>query len=400
MPDQEIFQPQNPEFVRDPYTVYKHLRENDPVHQTAAGMWVISKYDDVMSGLKDVRLSNAPAPFALVNRRNAERHVAAKVANGLIAFMDPPDHLGPRRLIAGACTAFFKQNEQLVQEVSDNLMAQLRDRPQIEFVEDFAMPFATQCICRMMGFPESDVERLKEWSGWFFYLFHAIPNDQVLQEVNRALEEFRAYVQDHVAARRKAPGDDLLSLLIAARRGDESLSEQEIIDNAMLLTADGIENVWAGLATAVYTLLRHPDQLDRVIRDESLVPAAVQECLRFESPGQYQGRIAKETLEIGGKTIKTYSVVLLLLASANRDATVYPDPERFDVGREGPRNVAFGAGRHACIGGMLVEIEFSAAFRTLFRTPGIELKPPAEVEWATRAGHRWPARLPLEIKRV
>ncbi len=400
MSDQEIFQPGNPDFIRDPYPIYKILRENAPVHQTTQGLWVLSRYEDVIAGLKDARFSNAPAPFALVNKRNIDRYFAAKVANGIIAFLDSPDHLRPRRLIAGACNAYFKDKEVLVRDVADSLLSKLRDKRQVEFVQDFAVPFATLSICRIMGFPDSDQAILKSWSNLFFYLFHSIPNEDVLQDVNRSLQEFRKYVQEQVALRKRKPTDDLLSFLLQARRADEVLSEEEVVDNAMLLTADGIENVQAGLATAVYTLLRNPDQLRRMKLDDRLVPSAVQECLRFESPGQYQGRIARETLVIGGKTIKAYSVVLLALASANRDPAAFPDPDRFDIGRTGLRNVSFGAGRHACIGGMLVEIEFSAALRALFSASTTMRILGNNVEWASRAGHRWPARLLLEMKHI
>lgn len=398
MDEQEIFQPGNSDFVQDPYPAYKFLRENDPVHQTASGLWVLSRYEDVVTGLKDTRLSNAPAPFALVNRRNADRYLAAQVANGIIAFLDPPDHLGPRRLIASACNSYFKDKKTLVRDVAESLLIKLRHKKEIEFVQDFAVPFATLSICRIMGFPDSDQILLKSWSNLFFYLFHAIPDENVLRDVNQSLENFRKYVRGHLELRKRKPTDDLLSFLLQARRGDEKLSDQEVVDNAMLLTADGIENVQAGLATAVYTLLRNPDQLRRMIQDDRLVPSAVQECLRYESPGQYQGRIARETMIIGGKTIKAYSVVLLALASANRDPAAFSDPDRFDIGRSDPRHVAFGAGRHACIGGMLVEIEFSAAFWVLFHSSTTMLKADHNMEWIARAGHRWPARLPLVIK--
>jgi pimeloyl-[acyl-carrier protein] synthase len=393
-----IFDSSDSEFIHNPYPTYKILRDHDPVHQTASGFWVLSRYEDVAAGLKDPRLSNRPAAFALVNRRNSDRYMAAKVANGLIAFLDPPEHRGPRRLIATTCNAFFRGKEGFAGDVADELLGRLRHKPEIEFVQDFSIPFATTCISRMMGFPDADAGLLKHWSGLFFYLFHAIPNDEILAEVNLALSEFRDYVQEQVEMRKRTPGDDLLSQLLNAGGGEEALSEQEVIDNVMLLTADGIENVQAGLSAAVYTLLGNPDQLQRMIEDRTLIGAAVDECLRYESPGQYQGRVVRETLEIGGQTIKAHSIVLLVLGSANRDPAVFSEPDRFVVGRAGPRHLAFGVGRHACIGGALVNMEFSAALGSLFDRSRAMLTLQPGVTWTSRAGHRWLSTLPLNCQ--
>lgn len=395
--DAEIFAPLDPDFIRDPYSRYEVLRRDDPVHQSAAGFWVLTRYEDVAAGLRDPRLSNRPARFALVNRRNAERYVAAAVANNIIAFQDPPEHTTPRRLIASSLQTFLKARKPVVRQIADNLVAELRGARSVEFMTDFSIPFAAGCTCRVMGFPESDIPLLKRWSGLFFYLFHSIPNAEVLEQVNHALAEFRQYVHEAVEERRRRPRDDFLTVIIQASRGDYSFDQGEVVDNCMLLTADGIENPQTGLTTAVATLLRHEDQLARMQADPDLVGAAIEECLRYESPGQYQGRVALETVEIGGKSIRAGSVVLHVLAAANRDPSVFPEPDRFTIDRKGQRHLSFGTGRHACIGGMLVGMEFEAALTVLFDGTRRISVATDELEWVARAGHRWPAALPLEI---
>jgi len=400
MTNDELFRPLDPAFVKDPYPIYESLRTQDPVHQTSSGVWVLTRYEDVAAGLRDIRLSNIPAAFALVNRRNSERYLAAKVANGLIAFLDQPDHSRPRSLIAKACQAHFKGKDKTVRDVADNLLAQLRGKPEIELTGDFSIPFAVGCISRLMGFPDSDANLLKYWSGMFFYLFHSIPNQTVLAEVNKALFEFGQYLREHVEMRKRSPRDDLLSNMLSLGSGEDALSEQEVIDNVMLLTADGIENVQAGLSTAVYTLLNNPDQLQRVITDHTLINPAIQECLRYESPGQYQGRVALEPIEIRGKTIMAHSIVLLALASANRDPAAFLEPDRFLVDRTGPSHVAFGLGRHACIGRMLIGMEFSAALGSLLDGSRSLAPSKQAVDWTSRAGHRWPASLMLTNREI
>ena len=323
--------------------------------------------------------------------------MCADVAANLIAFQDPPGHIAPRRLMATALQSYLKRREAMIREVADEILARLRGRGQLDYATDFAEPFAATCIARIMGFPDKDIPLLLGWSNLFFYMFHAIPDAATLERVDRALVSFRVYVREALNARRTAPRDDLLTLLMEARRGDHELADQEVVDNAMLLTADGIENVQAGLTGTVATLLSHPASLARVLDNPSLLPAAIDECLRFESPGQYQARIALETLTIGDATIRANSVVLVGLAAANRDPAVFGEPDHFNIDRHGPRHLAFGLGRHACIGGALVMEEMAAAILSLFDGSRRVAMRHSELTWVARAGHRWPASLMLDV---
>lgn len=397
-PNGKIFAPSDPAFIQNPYRSYSILREQDPVHQSESGFWVLTRYADVLAGLTDPRLSNKPAPFATVHPRNSSRYVAASVASNLIAFMDAPDHAEPRRLIASTFVRYLKGKEAAITAVAERLYAGLRGAGDIDYFRDFSVPFATECTCAVIGFPPRDATLLERWSSMLFYLFHSIPSADVLEQVNSALREFRQYVREQIELKKRSPKDDLLTLLVQSAQQGDALNEQQLIDNCMLLVADGIENVQAGLATALATLLQHREQLAKVMQNPQLLPAAVEECLRYESPGQYQGRIASQTMKIGGKTIRTHSIVLLVLASANRDERAFSEPDQFLVERKGPRHLAFGFGNHACIGGALVSMEFRCALRSLFDgSRDIELATD-RLHWTARAGHRWPASLPLRIR--
>lgn len=392
----DTFNPLDEKFIKDPYSRYELLREKDPVHRSSTGFWVVTRYDDVSAGLMDARLSNRPAPFATVGHRNRDRYLAARVAGRLIAFKDPPEHTSPRKFIAKSFVAHLKDKEPLIGGIARELLAEM-GTGDVDFVEAFATPFAMRCVCRVMGFPDEDAPRLKYWSGFFFYLFHSIPDAATLGILNQVLEEFRGYVKDKIAERRASPADDLISRLVATNGTAMPMDEESLVDNILLLTADGIENVHTGLASAVATMLAHRNQLEMAIARPELFGPAVDECLRYESPGQYQGRIASETMEIGGVTIRANSVVLLVLASANRDPRAFPDPDSFRIERKGRCHLAFGAGRHACIGGSLVTMEFTAFFEAFAQMWGRTSMADGEIAWTSRAGHRWPLALPLKI---
>ena len=396
--DATLFDPFDADFVQNPYPAYETLRDHDPVHRSALGFWVLTRHQHIVAALNDPRHSNAPAPYAVVNRRNIDRYVAADVANTIIPFLDPPEHTAPRRLIASEFQAHLKGREGMIEGIADDLLAGLRGAGEIEFLRDFATPFAVAAICRFMGYPERDPDLLKGWTDSFFYLFTAMPSVEILQGVNRALSEFREYTRQIVEQRRRAPEDDLISRLLQARRDGYALSERQLIDNCMLIFADGVENVESGLATVVATLLQHPDQLDLMMRRPELIGNAVEEFIRHQPPAQFIGRIALEQIEIGGKTIRPKDVVILVLASASRDSRVFPDPDRFDIARENLRHLSFGRSRHSCIGGGLATKEFQIALRAIFDgSRRISLRD-REITWTARMGHRWPESLNLTVE--
>ena len=175
------------------------------------------------------------------------------------------------------------------------------------------------------------------------------------------------------------------------------LTDAQLVDNLMLLFADGVENVDRAIGAAAYTLLTHREALDRVRARPDLLPGAVDECLRFESPGQYIGRITREEVTYAGVTIPKNAMLLLVLGSANRDPDRFPDADRFDIDRTPNPHLAFGRGRHSCIGGPLVEMETRIALDVLLRRfPGMELVP-KRAAWIPRPGHRWIERVDVRV---
>ena len=389
------FDPYSSEHIANPYIIYDNFRKNDPVHYSKLGFWLLTKYEDVLCALKDARLSNKPAPFAALHIRNKDKYTAADVANSLIAFQDPPDHTRPRKLIARAFQEYIQNQEILLTKLAEECAKYISTVDGFDFVNDFAKPFSAQALCQLMGFPRKDMQAIQEWTNLVFFLFHAIPDAHTFARLNVAVKEFRDYTLIMVRNRIENPRGDLLSFLVERIYG--SMSEMDLVDNIMLLAADGIENVWAGLSSSMAILLQNSINQEQLQSDQEFLSLAIDECLRLESPAQYQGRIAMESISIGGKEIRSRSIILLGLAAANRDPDIFENAADFNPSRCCPAHLAFGLGRHACIGSSLVKLELSVAVRAIFsRFQGLYLVSP-DLSWVGRSGHRWLSSLPVNL---
>ena len=368
------------------------------MHFSQDGYWFLTKYDDVSAALKDPRLRNNPAPFSLLNCKNVRKYVAADVANKMIALLDPPDHTVPRRLIATTFQEFIsREHGEKLEGACRACLEAIAGRNEIDFVDDFAVRYSVRCISDLFGIDAELSKKLPYWADMIFHLFHSFPSREIFLNVNDGIREFREFMSSLLKERRQSPRDDLATRLAHVRDDNAQISEEQIIDNAMLICADAIGNVHNGLTNAVLTLLSNQGQSKQLKLNPGLISAAVDECLRFESPAQYQGRIAGEDIEIRGRRIKKYSVVLLALGSANRDPDVFVEPDSFNILRPKVTHLAFGLGPHRCIGIGLVRPAFECALKQLFQG-GLELTLiEHKINWISRAGHRWPQSLNVRI---
>ncbi len=392
------FDPADAETVRNPYPAYDQLRARDPVHWNPKGFWFLSRYEDVQSCLNDPRFSNRPAPFALVHARNKDRFAAADVANNLIAFKDAPEHPKLRGWVARCFARHIQKQEEMLQALAQDCSASFERGASIEFVSAFALPFSARAICTVLGLPQEDHARVAAWSEDFFRLFHAIPNAEEFARLNESLLEFRAYVLAVLDQRRVEPRSDFLSEL--AGSVPAGTTDAEIADNVMLLAADGVGNVQSGLSNCMSILIEQP-QLPKALFGSAKERAClVDECLRLESPGQYQGRITSEPVDIGGKSIRANAIVLLGLAAANRDPCAFAEPDLFDPSRTRPQHLAFGSGAHMCMGNVLVRREICAALECLFADGRTFAPVQSQRDWLVRPGHRWMGRFDLKVEGV
>ncbi|MGD8601842.1 MAG: cytochrome P450 [Gemmatimonadota bacterium] len=388
------FDPADPAYVADPYPFLEWLREEEPVHRSPAGPWVLTRYDDVHAALEDRRLGNAPARHAVVNARNRQRYVCADVASNILPFLDAPAHGPPRRVIGRAFAEQLRSRPPDIERAARSILDRWSPGAAHDVVSDYASPLAVAVIAEVLGVPRGDSERLEAWSETFFYLFNAIPSHEVRERLDEALTGFRAYMKELVRERRMDPEDDLLSALVHAREDDE-LTEGQLIDNCMLLFADGLENVDRAIGNAVYALLRHPAQLRALRARPELSSRAVDECLRYDSPAQHIARIALEDVEIGDAVIPAGNPVLIHLGGANRDPRAFEAPNALEIRRDPNPHLAFGRARHSCLGGPLVELQMRIALECLLdRVDRMELAVD-EVAYVPRPGHRWVEAVPV-----
>lgn len=377
------------DFIRDPYPLYKLLHTKGKIHKSkATGAWLITNYETISNALLDNRLGNAPSTYAVINNRNKDKYFCAYVANNIIPFIDPPDHSYPRKIIAKVFSEQLKSSENYIERICNNLLETCKGKKEIDILSDYATPLSISTISHILGVPDKDENLLKEWSSCFFYLFTYIPSEDVRIELDKKLKEFHSYFSALIEEKKVSPGNDFISKVISNPDLTE-FNNDSLIHNCMLLFADGVENVDKGIANAVYSLLKFPDQFSFLKKNLDFIDNTINESLRYESAAQFIGRIAKENLVIDNQEIKKDDVVLLMLAAANRDPERIEQPDEFIINREKFPHLSFGKGRHSCIGAQLVKLEMRSALLCLFNTyPDLKLKSKPPV-WDKRLGHRW-----------
>jgi len=387
------FDPLDPSFIADPYPVYAALRQQDPVHRSPQGFWVLTRFKDITDVMALGHLSNQPSKYSVLKPSNSEKYVAASVANNIIPFMDPPVHTDARKLISRTFNAQLRHNAPDMKGIARQLLEGFRDKGRIDIANEFGTPYSALIVADMLGIPASEAGKLTKWSYWFFYLFAPIPSQMILDQVNEALAEFREYFSKVVAEKETAPGDDLISRMLG-ENVEGILSRSELIDTCLLLVADAVENVDSGIASCLMHLLQIPGLTEKLRRQPDLLQSAVDEALRFDSPAQFVAKSVAEDFSYAGKSIRKNDALLLVFASANRDHDFIDDPDEFRLDREGGvKHLSFGKGRHSCIGAPLVRAEMSDALEVILEMLGNMRVDEPELEWQSRLGHRWLSRL-------
>jgi cytochrome P450 len=393
----------SPAFVADPYPVYDRLRAEAPVYRSeAVGAWLLTRYDDVAATLKDPRRFSSRGRFSAVldrlepDQRPRFRPLEEHFAVGLLGS-DPPDHSRLRGLINRAFTPrVVEALRPRVQEIVDDLLDAAHDRGGMDAIADFAYPLPATVIAELLGAPPDTLDDFKRWSdGILSFQGTGQTTTDTLDRAQRDLSEMRAFLSELLELRRRTPADDLLSRMVAAEADGDKLSSAELLTTCVTLLTAGHETTTNLIGNGLLALLRHPDQLRRLRDDPSLMPTAVEEMLRFESPLQRNPRRIAEDLELGGRTLRRGDFVLQVLGAANRDPARFPDPHRFDIARQPNRHLAFGHGIHFCLGAPLARIEAPIALGTLLRRfPDLRLAAD-HAEWQPHGLLRAQKRLPV-----
>jgi cytochrome P450 len=376
-----------PEHRDDPYPVMAALRESAPVAEAGGGLWVLSRFADCRSALLDPRFSS--------DMRNAADYDAsaplAQAAAALMVYNDPPDHTRLRGLVQKAFTPRRVHDlRPRVEAIVDDLLGAVAPAGELEVVADLAHPLPFIVIAELLGVPATDRDRFRGWAGDLALVLEPVQSDERRTRALAASVKLGEYLRPQFAERRARPRDDLLTALVQAEQDGDRLSESELGANVVQLLIAGHETTQNLIANGLWALLRHPGQLARLRDDPQLVPAAVEELLRYDSPVQFAARVSLEDLEVGGVAIPRGARVMVLLGAANRDPARFAEPDALDVERPDAGHVAFGHGPHFCLGNALARLEGDVALRALTALPRLRLAdgPPAYRDTAMLRGLR------------
>ncbi len=374
-----------PDNLRDPYPFYRRLRDTIPIYwDEERGTWLLTRYADVIAALRDPRLS---AERILPEQEAAEGATGladggvespmARVMAKQMLFLDPPDHTRIRGLVSKAFTPrVIEGMRPSIQALIDELLDAVAARGRMDLIADFSFPLPAIVIAELLGVPAEDRDRFKEWSEAFGVLLDggAHPPEEV-EAAQAGVFTLIAYLMEIVEARREEPRDDLISLLIGAEEGGDTLDTEELLINCVLLLAAGHGMTTHMIGNGVLALLRHPAQLARLRDDPTLIGSAVNELLRYDGPVQVTGRQANQDLEIAGVRVARGQHVTTVLGAANHDPARFARPDGFDIGRQDNKHVAFAHGIHFCLGAALARLEGQLAIATLVRRfPALRLE--------------------------
>jgi cytochrome P450 len=364
------------EFRLATHETYARMREESPVHlqpglDGETPIWFVTRYDDVVALLSDNErfvldpaLALTPEELAAFEE-NVPIAVDERVNENLLA-KDGQDHRRLRRLVSRAFTPrMVEQLRPRIQELAEALIDDVADRGSMELVDDFAFPLPITVIAELLGIPAEDRQRFREWSNTF--VTPAL-TPELQEQAVRHTQEFVEYLGTLFARRRAEPTEDLVSALVRAEDAGDHLSENELYSMVVLLIVAGHETTVSLITNAVHALLTHPEQLDALRSDPGLLPVAVEELLRFDSPVERTiTRWAAADVELGGHTVSRGELVIAVIGSANRDAERFSNAEELDLARADNKHVGFGRGPHFCLGAPLARLETEIALETLLR---------------------------------
>jgi pimeloyl-[acyl-carrier protein] synthase len=385
-----LYQLLDPEVLANPYPLYKRLREEDPVHwDPYLHTWVVMRYADVIKVLRDFTAARTHSLEKLTSMGLEALNPIAKVMVKQMLFLDAPAHTRIRNLSGVAFTP--RRVETLrphIRDITRSLIKAVANKGSMDVIADLAEPLPCIVTAEMLGLPVEHHQQLKLWSQDFAEMLGNFQhNPDRVPKILKSVQEMTAYFQDAIHSNSIRP-DGLVASLLNARIDGDRLTEEEVIANCIVTMVGGQETTTNLIGSGALTLLRNPDQLEKLRSDLSLIPSAVEELLRYESPSQHTGRLAPDDLELGGKQIKKRQAVMAVMAAANRDPDRFPDPDKLDIMRQDNRHVAFGWGAHFCFGAPLARIEGQIAFEEMLRTfPQWSLEP-QQLAWRTNLGLR------------
>jgi cytochrome P450 len=375
----------SPDVLRNPYPSFDRLRAAEPVHRLPLGFVVLSRYDDVSLVLKDKRFGKTFAERMTL--RNGPAIMDEPVFRSMSKWMmwvNPPDHTRLRGLVTKAFVARRMEDMRpRIQAQVDAIIDKMEKKGGGDLIADFAFALPVGVICDMLGIPPDDVPMfIGAVANAAKLLDPVMLSRGEIDEANGHFQNMADYFARLFEQRRRAPGSDLTSHLLAAEEAGDKLSMEELTANMIQLFSAGHETSINLIGNGLLALAQHPDQLELLRNNPSLTDNAVEEMLRYDSPVQAAGRDAMEDVDVGGVKLAKGEAIVCLLGAANRDPAVFPNPHKLDITRANTKHVSFGGGSHFCIGAQLARIEAQVAFETLLRRlPHLKIQNTEAPDW-------------------
>jgi pimeloyl-[acyl-carrier protein] synthase len=390
----------DPAVLANPYPLFQRLRDEDPVHwDPFLHTWVVTRYADVLEVLHTFSADRTHTPEKLEAMGLSHMSPIAQLMVKQMLFMDPPAHTRLRSL---ASYAFTPQRVAVlrthIREIVHQLLDKVQSTGRIDIILDFAETLPSIVTAEMLGVPVEDREKLKFWSATFAEMLGNFQhNPERTPKVLQTVQDMTAYFRETILRMKDNPRPGLVHSLMTAEIDGDRLTDEEVVANSIVTMVGGLETTTNLIGNGILTLLRNPEELEHLKADPSLVPSAVEEMLRYESPSQHTGRIVPQNREMGGKLLKKGQAIMAVMAAANRDPERFPDPDRFDITRQDNRHLAFGYAAHFCFGAALARVEGQESFSALVsRLPNLKLES-TNLVWRNNLGLRGLMSLPVSF---
>ena len=391
----------DPEVLANPYPLFHRLRSEDPVHwDPFLHAWVVTRYQDVVTVLHRFSAQRTPTPEQLNEMGLASLNPIARLMVKQMLFMDAPSHTRLRSL---ASYAFSPQRVKVLRghiwDITNRLLDKVQAEGRMDVIADLAEPLPCIVTAEMLGVPVEDYQQLKAWSQDFAEMLGNFQhNPDRVPQILKTVDEMTAYFRSAMREQLVHPREGLVRSLMNAEVQGDRLSQEEVIANCIVTMVGGQETTTNLIGNGVLSLLRNPSQLDKLRSDLSLIPSAVEELLRYESPSQHTARLAPEDTILGDKRIRKRQAVIAVMAAGNRDPERFPDPDRLDIARTDNRHLAFGWAAHFCFGAALARIEGQTVFELMLRRLSHWMLEPGPLVWRTNLGLRGLTKLPISFR--
>ena len=395
------FNPYDPQFQQDPYPVFERLRAWEPLHKSIFQTWIVTSYAHADAILRDPRFEVDNLPVRLEDKANKYGEASllklAQILESWLFFLNPPDHSRLRRAIS---SRFIQESIEglrtYVESIVTDLLGCIAAGKPVDLIANLADPLVASTTTRLLGLPDHEADQISSWSVNTIRIFDQPAPLEMLLEQSETIAQFRAYLEQLMAVIRDHPQPGLFTELLQ-QQPQSGLSNAEIISTLIVLAATAQESSKGLISNGLLALLHHPSSISQLRENQTLIPAAVNELIRYDSPIQYVTRRAAEDILFADQWIRQGEYAVVYLGAANRDPAAFPEPDRLDFQRTN-RNLGFGGGVHYCVGSFLAKLEMEVVLKALLeRFSGLELASDSLERSPTRLSRRL-ASLPVVLR--